>query len=95
MIYQCYLRLLQGNKLTALSERQIASWTMLTELNACNDIQFFILRFLRIKRLWGHMLISFHFAAKNMLVDLPQNIGSLSRLIRLDLHQNSKSNPRR
>lgn len=50
----------EGNKLKVLSENMIASWTLLSELNA----------------------------ASNSLNGIPQNIGSLSRLIRLDLHQN-------
>ncbi|KAM7504022.1 hypothetical protein LguiB_002926 [Lonicera macranthoides] len=54
---------IEGNKLTVLSENMIASWTMLTELNA----------------------------AKNSLLGIPENIGGLLRLIRLDLHQNKIS----
>ncbi|MQL88629.1 hypothetical protein Taro_021200 [Colocasia esculenta] len=50
----------EGNKLTVLSEDMLASWSMLTELNA----------------------------AKNLLTSIPDNIGVLSRLIRLDFHQN-------
>ncbi|CAM8995310.1 unnamed protein product [Rhodiola kirilowii] len=54
----------EGNKLTTLSEKMVASWGMLTELNA----------------------------SKNLLNSIPESIGNLSRLIRLDLHQNSKNN---
>ncbi|KAL6314685.1 hypothetical protein AAG906_027032 [Vitis piasezkii] len=43
-----------------LSENMIASWVLLTELNA----------------------------SRNLLTGLPENIGRLSRLIRLDFHQN-------
>ncbi|TXG73747.1 hypothetical protein EZV62_002326 [Acer yangbiense] len=50
----------KGNKLTSFSENLIASWTMLTELNA----------------------------SKNLLNGIPESIGRLSCLIRLDLHQN-------
>lgn len=52
IFYRCNSYLLQGNKITVLSEKHIASWTMLTELNACNNIEFFLLSFVHIKGFW-------------------------------------------
>lgn len=85
----------QGNKLTVLSNNLIASWTMLTELIACNYLW-------HCYFLYDPTIFSFNFhisinremhvfcAAKNLLNGMPETIGSLSRLIRLDLHQNSE-----
>lgn len=90
MFFSC-----QGNKLTILSNNLIASWTMLTELNACNYLW-------RCYLLHDPAIFSFNCdisinigmsvicAAKNLLNGMPETIGSLSRLIRLDLHQNSE-----
>ncbi|KVI02233.1 Leucine-rich repeat-containing protein [Cynara cardunculus var. scolymus] len=58
----------EGNKLTVLSEKSVASWTLLMELNAGMS----------------------HAFSKNALSDIPESVGNLSRLIRLDLHQNSE-----
>ncbi|GJZ85999.1 leucine-rich repeat family protein [Tanacetum coccineum] len=60
----------RGNKLTVLSKRLVASWTLLTEVNAGKSCSFCSIQ------------------SKNALSGIPESIGCLSRLIRLDLHQN-------
>ncbi|KAK3037934.1 hypothetical protein RJ639_031825 [Escallonia herrerae] len=63
---------LKGNKLNTIPEHMIASWTMLTELTAGEN---------------SHNCFN-TFAAKNYLNGIPETIGNLSHLIRLDLCQN-------
>ncbi|GJS68624.1 plant intracellular Ras-group-related LRR protein 6 isoform X2 [Tanacetum coccineum] len=64
----------EGNKLTVLSERLVASWTLLTESEAVSKliIDSVGLLFLILQQ-------------KNALSGIPESIGCLSRLIRLDL----------
>ena len=66
---------------------------MLTELNACNILPLHNFRVISIifKSYIVKRNVDFS-AAKNLLSGMPENIGCLSRLIRLDLHQNSKWN---
>jgi Leucine-rich repeat (LRR) protein len=76
----------EGNKLTALSENHIASWTMLAELNACKNMLGVLPQ--NIGSLSRLIRLDLH---QNKISSVPPSIGGCSSLVEFYLGINSLS----